>query len=196
MAQASRPLFFESAAEFRDWLDRHHDHAKEVVVGFYKVGTKQATLSWSDAVDEALCVGWIDGLRRAVDEQRYQIRFTPRRPGSNWSALNIRKAKALIQAGRMKPAGLAAWDARAQSSPYSYEQTFEDSFAKSEEKALRSNKAAWKDWETRAPSYRKSATRWVTSAKRPQTRKSRLETLIRCCAAGAVIPPLRYGRHK
>src|SRR5437667_11817622 len=107
-----KPTFFKTQSDFRKWLEKNHDDATEILVGFYKVGSGKPSMTWPESVDEALCVGWIDGIRRNIDEVSYSIRFTPRNPGSVWSSINIKRAQALIERGRMKPAGLKAYQAR------------------------------------------------------------------------------------
>lgn len=186
------PTFFPSAAAFGDWLAQHHGTATEVVVGFWKVGTGKPTLTWSESVDEALRFGWIDGIRRSIDAERYTIRFTPRRRGSIWSAVNIRKVQALIAAGRMQPAGLAAWEARdaAKTARYSYERETA-ALTEAEQAAFRRRRAAWAWFEAQPAGYRKLVTHWVSSAKRAETRARRLATLIEDAAAGRRIAGLR-----
>jgi uncharacterized protein YdeI (YjbR/CyaY-like superfamily) len=174
-----KPIFFATAEEWRDWLERNHADSSEVWVGMYKKASGRPTMAWSDAVDQALCFGWIDGVRRSVDDISYANRFTPRRPGSNWSAINIEKVRKLKRKGLMHPAGLAAFEKRQddRSEVYSYERanaTLGDAF----EKKFRANRKAWRFWESQPPGYRRTATWWVISAKREETRKRRLATLI------------------
>jgi uncharacterized protein YdeI (YjbR/CyaY-like superfamily) len=179
------PIFFDSPGAFYDWLAAHHDTAGELWVGYYKKATGRPSLTWPESVDQALCFGWIDGIRKRIDDERYTIRFTPRRPGSNWSEINIRRAGELIELGLMQPAGLAAFAARDEekSRQYAYEarrQPLADEY----EAQLRDNKAAWDFWEAQPPSYRQAATHWVMSAKREETRQKRLATLIADSEAG------------
>jgi uncharacterized protein YdeI (YjbR/CyaY-like superfamily) len=145
-------------------------------------------VDWSQAVDEALCVGWIDGVRHRLDDERFAQRFTPRRKGSNWSAVNVAKVKALTERGRMRAAGTSAYEARSASRTaiYSYEGE-ETAFSDEETARMHANDAAWIDWERRPPSYRKAVTHWVTSAKRAETRERRLATLIEDSAAGRKV---------
>jgi uncharacterized protein YdeI (YjbR/CyaY-like superfamily) len=180
-----RPHFFADLAAWRRWLEEHHADAEEISVGFWKRGTGKPSLTWPESVDGALCFGWIDGVRHSIDERRYRIRFTPRRPGSNWSAINVRRIEELIAAGQVHEAGLAAYRARTaeKTAVYAYERAHA-AFAPEEERALRANRAAWAHWEKRAPSYRRVATYWVTSAKKPETRARRMATLIADAAAG------------
>ena len=180
---ATEPTYFRNAAALRQWFARHARTAPEVVVGFLKAATGSAGLSWKEAVDEALCVGWIDGVRHRVDDERYRIRFTPRKPGSNWSAVNIERAQALQALGRMTPAGLAAFTQRteAKSKTASYEQQ-DVSFSRAEIKQFRDAAAAWTYFETLPPSYRKKITWWIISAKQSETRDRRLLSFIEACA--------------
>jgi uncharacterized protein YdeI (YjbR/CyaY-like superfamily) len=184
---ASQPIFFVSPAAFRAWLSRHHKTARELLVGFHKKGTGKPSLTWSESVDQALCFGWIDGVRRSLDSESYTIRFTPRRPGSTWSAINIRKVAALEKAGLMKPAGRTAFAARtrAKSQTYSYEQRKQAVLDPAQLKQFKSNRKAWLFFQTQAPSYRQTAIYWVASAKREGTRQERLAKLIAASSAGS-----------
>jgi len=183
--------FFATPAEFRRWLERNHAKAKELWVGFYKKGTGKPSITWPEAVAEALCYGWIDGVRRSIDDDSYRIRFTPRKPNSTWSAVNIRTAQELIAAGRMRPAGLAAFQNRREDLQrrYSFEQG-KVAFEPWMEAEFRKRKKAWAFFESQPPSYRKTATWWVISAKREETRRKRLQTLIDDSAASRRIKPL------
>jgi uncharacterized protein YdeI (YjbR/CyaY-like superfamily) len=185
-------IFFSTPAEFRSWLEEHHESAAEVWVGYYKKATGRPTMTWSQAVDEALCFGWIDGKVQRIDDERHRQRFTPRRPSSNWSAVNIAKVAELRAEGRMTPAGEAAFAARRddRSAVYSYERRHEAAFAADQQAALRANEAAWAWFGEQSPSYRQLATFWVVSAKRPETRARRLATLIDCSAQGRRVPAL------
>jgi uncharacterized protein YdeI (YjbR/CyaY-like superfamily) len=158
----------------------------------YKKHTGKRAMSWSEAVDQALCFGWIDGRANAIDEDRYMQRFTPRRPGSNWSQINIAKVGTLTEAGLMKPAGLRAFEARkeAGAGTYSSEQRQEIELTPEFERRLRANDSAWEYWQGRPPGYRASATFWVMSAKREETRERRLNQLIECSSSGRTVPPL------
>jgi uncharacterized protein YdeI (YjbR/CyaY-like superfamily) len=191
------PIYFATPAAFRAWLVANHETAPELVVGFYRVATGRASLTWAQAVDEALCVGWIDGIRRSVDDERYTNRFTPRRAGSNWSAINIAKVEALEAEGRMLPAGRRAFEARdpRKSGIYSYEQAHA-ALEPEAEAAFRANADAWTWFEGQAPSYRRVAIYWVVSAKRPETRARRLATLIADSAASRRIASLIPRRPK
>ncbi len=185
--------FFESPAELRAWLEQHHATASELWLGYYKKAARRPTISWSEAVDEALCFGWIDSKVQTIDEHRYRQRFTPRKPGSNWSAVNIAKIAELRAQGRMTPAGEAAFAARREdrSAVYSYERRHEAAFDAEQEAAFRADKAAWAWFADQSPSYRALATFWVVSAKRPDTRARRLAKLIESSAAGERVPPLQ-----
>jgi len=178
------PLFFETPAQWRAWLEEHHETATEVEVGFRRRASGLPSLTWSEAVDEALCFGWIDGVRHKIDDTAYCNRFTPRRKGSSWSAVNIAKVAELTAAGKMRPAGVAAFEAR-EASPEA-----PDALPAGYEARLRADERAWADFMARSASYRRLAARWVMSAKREPTRELRLAQLIECSAAGRAIPPL------
>jgi uncharacterized protein YdeI (YjbR/CyaY-like superfamily) len=184
--------FFSTPAAFRAWLEKHHETESEIWVGYYKKATGKPSMTWSEAVDEALCFGWIDGKLQRIDEERHRQRFTPRRPQSNWSAINIAKVADLRAEGRMTPAGEAAFAARREdrSAVYSYERRHEAAFDAEQEATFRGNEAAWAWFGGQSPSYRRTATFWVVSAKRPETRAKRLATLIECSAEGRRVPPL------
>jgi len=184
--------FFETPDQWRAWLEEHHERATEVEVGFRRKASGLPTMTWSEAVDEALCFGWIDGVRRGIDETSYRIRFTPRKKGSVWSRVNVDNVARLTEAGRMRPAGVAAFEARTaeRSGVYSHERP--QALAPEYEARLRANAAAWEDWSSRPPSYRRQAAHWVASAKREETRERRLAQLIESCAAGRRVPPLSY----
>lgn len=181
------PVFFESPEALRDWFAAHAATAKELLVGFHKTHTGRAGLTWPQSVDEALCVGWIDGVRKSIDAERYQIRFTPRKPGSHWSAVNIRRVPELEREGRMQAAGLAAFAARteARSARASHEQPHEALvFSAADLKRFRQHKAAWTFFSSTAPSYQRKAIWLVISAKKPETRERRLTQLIDGCSQG------------
>ncbi len=182
MVQAT---FFATPKDFRAGLRKNHATAPELWVGFHKKHTGRPSITWPGSVDEALCVGWIDGLRRTIDEDTYQIRFTPRRRGSNWSVVNIERVKVLTNEKRIQPAGLAAFAARVEnkSGIYAYEQRSEN-LPEPDASLLRKNTAAWKFFQAQPPSYRKTIGWWVTSAKQAETRRRRLEKLIAASAAG------------
>jgi uncharacterized protein YdeI (YjbR/CyaY-like superfamily) len=174
-----KPTFFETPADFRKWLERNHDKAAELLVGFYKRDSGRPSITWPESVDQALCFGWIDGVRKRIDDVSYTIRFTPRRRGSIWSAVNIRRVAELQKLGLMQPGGLKAFEARTakKSGIYSYEKAPVE-LAPADEKKFRANKKAWKYFNGQAPSYRRVAIHYVTSAKREETRARRLALLI------------------
>ena len=182
---AKAPAFFATPAAFRAWLAANHATAAELWVGFYKRASGRPSITWAESVDEALCYGWIDGLRKRLDDERYVIRFTPRRPGSIWSAVNTRRADELIARGLMQPAGLAAYEAHDEDKTklYSYEarrQPLDPAY----EAEFRANPAAWAYWQAQPAHYRRGTTHWVMSAKREATQRKRLATLIADSAAG------------
>jgi uncharacterized protein YdeI (YjbR/CyaY-like superfamily) len=183
------PIFFRSPSEFRAWLAEHHDRESELLVGFLKKGTGEPSMSWPESVDEALCFGWIDGVRKRIDDRSYSIRFSPRRTRSVWSKVNIERAEALIREGRMQPAGLAAYEARRENrvGVHSYEQRrprLEEPY----QEMLRQDGAAWAFFDAQPPSYRKAMSWWIVSAKREATRLRRLEKLREFSARGLRVP--------
>jgi uncharacterized protein YdeI (YjbR/CyaY-like superfamily) len=186
------PIFFKSPQEFYDWLEEHHETESEVYVGYYKKGTRQPSLTWSQAVDQALCFGWIDGRVNRIDEERHMQRFTPRRPGSNWSKINVEKVAKLTDAGLMRPAGMAAFERRSdeKTGVYSFER--ENAALPPEyDEQLRANAAAADYFDSRPPWYRRTAIHLIMSAKREETRLRRLAQLIEDSAAGRDIKQLR-----
>jgi uncharacterized protein YdeI (YjbR/CyaY-like superfamily) len=187
------PQFFATSEQFRAWLEQHHETASELLVGFHRKGSGKPSITWQEAVDQALCFGWIDGVRRSLDETSYTIRFTPRKSTSTWSKVNIERVAELTEQGLMRPAGLRAFERRseAKSGIYSYEQREAAALRPAEEARIRANRAAWEHWQRRPPGYRKAVTWWVVSAKRPQTRAKRLADLIDACAAGRPVGPMR-----
>lgn len=186
------PLFFATPAEWRAWLEAHHASETELLVGFHKKGTGMPSITWPESVDEALCFGWIDGVRRSLGAESYTIRFTPRKARSVWSNVNIRRAGELIAEGRMTPAGLRAFEARTgeRSGVYSFEQEDQAKVVLSPEMEarFRADAVAWEYFQSRPPWYRRTATWWVISAKREETREKRIATLI---ADSAARRPLR-----
>jgi uncharacterized protein YdeI (YjbR/CyaY-like superfamily) len=191
-AGVSEPIFFANPEEFRAWLEQHHESETEVYVGYYKKHTGKRGMSWSEAVDQALCFGWIDGRANRIDGDRYMQRFTPRKPGSNWSSVNIAKVAQLTEAGLMRPAGLAAFERRSdeKTGVYSFERE-NATLPEDYEERLRSSPAAVEYFDARTPWYRRTATHWVMSAKREQTRLRRLAQLIEDSEAGQDVKPLR-----
>ncbi|MBU0590512.1 MAG: YdeI/OmpD-associated family protein [Gammaproteobacteria bacterium] len=186
MTTPGTPSFFETPAEFRAWLQQHATQTTEMIVGFYKRGTGRPSMSWPESVDEALCHGWIDGVRTSIDEQAYKIRFTPRKPSSTWSAVNIERVRVLEQAGRMTEAGLKAFAYRKEvkSRIYAYEQAETATLEPTELALFHKNKLAWKFFEVQPPGYRHVAVWRIVSAKRTETRQSRLAKLIEASAKG------------
>lgn len=190
------PTYFATETNCRDWLEAKHETASELLVGFWKKGSGTPAIEWPQARDQALCFGWIDGVRTSLGDEAYTIRFTPRRKGSIWSKVNLERFAALKAEGLMTAAGEHAL---AQSTGprgvYAYEKPLA-AFEAEQEAALRDNAAAWADWKKRPPSYRKVVLNWVTTAKRPETRAKRLATLIKCSAKGEKIPGYDIGRKK
>jgi len=189
-------IFFETPEQLRDWFDANHATATELWLGSYKKSTGKPSVSWSDAVDEALCVGWIDSVRYSLDADRAAQRFTPRRKGSNWSAINVAKIAELREAGRLRSAGEAAFAQRREdrTAVYSFERLEDAELTAEEEARFRANEAAWTWFSARPPSFRKQALHWVVAVKRPDTRAAHLDMLIEDSAAGRPIKPMRYGR--
>jgi uncharacterized protein YdeI (YjbR/CyaY-like superfamily) len=185
-----KPTFFKSQAEFRKWLEKNHDQVSELWVGLQKTGSAQKGLVYKEALDEALCFGWIDGVRKSIDASLWMIRFTPRKTRSIWSAINIERAGELKALGLMKPPGLAVFEGRDEKrqKQYSYEREASQLEPAYEER-FRGNKKAWAFWESQAPWYRRSAQFWVMSAKKQETRLKRLESLIDSSEKGKWAPP-------
>lgn len=173
------PLFFATQDEFRQWLEANHDKESALIVGFYKVNSGKPSMTWSESVDQALCFGWIDGVKHSIDQDSYQIRFTPRKKNSIWSAVNIKKVEGLIEKGLMRNAGLVSFNHRTEdkSKIYSFENE-EVKFSPELEAIFKSNKAAWDYFQSLAPTYRKPSSNWVMSAKEESTRLKRLHELI------------------
>jgi uncharacterized protein YdeI (YjbR/CyaY-like superfamily) len=180
-----KPKFFRTPADFGTWLEKNHATATELWVGFYTKDSRKPSITWAESVDQALCFGWIDGIRKRVDEISYQIRFTPRRHGSIWSVINIKRAKELARQEQMRPAGLKAFAARIEnkSGIYSYEQRSTE-LSQPYANLLKKNKAAWNFFEKQPPSYRKMIGWWIISAKKEETRMARLAKLISESAKG------------
>jgi uncharacterized protein YdeI (YjbR/CyaY-like superfamily) len=188
-----KATFFPTPADFRKWLEKNHDKVPELLVGFYKKGSGKPSITWPESVDEALCFGWIDGIRRTIDDESYSIRFTPRRARSIWSAVNVKRVAELTKLGRMHPAGLRAFEARdpKRSYAYSFEQRKEGRKLAPEYQAkLEANKKAWTFFQAQAPYYQRTASWWVMSAKKEETRLRRLATLIDDSARGRRIGPM------
>lgn len=189
MSRPSAPRFFATPAGFRAWLDANHDSARELVVGFHTKASGTPSMTWPESVDEALCYGWIDGVRRSLGPESYSIRFTPRQSRSIWSNVNVAKVQALLKAGRMMPAGIAAWEKRdpAKSGVYAFEREAA-AFDAVTEQRFRRHRAAWRFFQDQPPGYRRLVTHWVVSAKRAETRERRLVALIACSTRRERLP--------
>lgn len=184
---------FDSPAAFRAWLESHGAERDELWVGYWKKSTRRPSMTWEESVDEALCFGWIDGIRKRVDEEAYTVRFTPRRAGSTWSRRNVDRYERLETAGRVEPAGVAAYGRRTEekSGTYSFERETPLALSEVYRARLKSDEDAWADWRSRPPGYRRLVAHWVMSAKRESTRERRLAALIEDSAAGRKVKPLR-----
>jgi uncharacterized protein YdeI (YjbR/CyaY-like superfamily) len=194
-----KPVFFAGASEFHVWLEKNHDKASEIWVGFHKKSSGEPGITMPESVDEALCFGWIDSVRRSVSDTSYANRFTPRKTRSTWSAINIKRVKELITLGRMQPSGLHAFERRTDdtSAIYSYEQRQSAKLSGDFEKRFRANKKAWSFFQSQAPWYQRVAAFWVLSAKREETKLKRLAKLIEDSESKRTIPPLtRPEKHK
>jgi len=179
------PKFFKTPAAFRAWLSAHHAKALNLLVGFHKKGSGRPSMTWAESVDEALCVGWIDGVRKRIDEDSYTIRFSPRRPRSIWSAININRVTVLTAEGRMRPRGIKAFEARIEnrSGIYAYEQRSVE-LPEPHAGVMKKHKTAWTFFTSQPPSYRKTLCWWVVSAKKDETQVKRLNALIEASAQG------------
>jgi len=188
-----RPVFFDSPAAFRAWLEKNHATARELWVGYHKRATGKPSLTWPESVDEALCFGWIDGLRKSIDENRYRIRFTPRKPRSRWSAINIARVKVLEKLGRMREAGRRAFAQLGgdKTRIYSYEQRHDAKLSPAHERRFRAEKKAWALFEAKPPSYRRTLAWWIASAKKEETRERRFARLLADARAGRLPPLMR-----
>jgi uncharacterized protein YdeI (YjbR/CyaY-like superfamily) len=178
------PRFFRTAADWRKWLEKNHEKADAVWVGYHKKATGKPSMTWAESVDEALCFGWIDGIRKSLGDESYKIRFTPRRAGSNWSLVNTKRIKELAKLGLVQPAGATAFAARKGEGNYSYEQRDRAAFTREQERRFRANKAAWEFFQAQPAGYRQLATWWVISAKLEPTQERRLAKVIDASAAG------------
>jgi uncharacterized protein YdeI (YjbR/CyaY-like superfamily) len=187
-----KPIFFATPGDFRAWLEVNHETKKELIVGFWKKGSGRASITWPESVDQALCHGWIDGVRRSLDDKAYTIRFTPRKATSIWSAINVARVGELTRLGLMRPAGMRAFAARKaeKTGVYSFERREAARLSPDEEKSLRDNAKAAAFFDAQPPWYRRTALHWVVSPKRPETRARRLAQLISDSAAQRTIPPL------
>lgn len=193
-----RPLFFPTLADWRAWLEKNHADFEELWVGFYKRGSGRPSITWPESVDGALCFGWIDGLRKSINAHSYKIRFTPRKPTSIWSTINIKRTKELSKLGLMHPAGLSAFEKRDgdRSAIYAYEQRKAAKLPADFEKQFGANADAWKFFQSQPPWYQRTSTYWVVAAKREETRLRRLGILIDCSARKQNIPSLNRDRLK
>jgi uncharacterized protein YdeI (YjbR/CyaY-like superfamily) len=189
-----QPVWFDSPEAFRAWLEANHDSATELLVGFHKVGTGRPSMTWPQSVDQALSFGWIDGVRRRVDDERYTIRFTPRKPGSIWSKVNVAKVAELERQGLLTPAGAAAFAARRDEATgvYAFERDTPAELPADMAATFRADAAAWAWWESQPSGYRRQARHWVVSAKREETRQRRFATLVADCAAGRRLKQYRW----
>jgi uncharacterized protein YdeI (YjbR/CyaY-like superfamily) len=185
-----KPTFFPTPSGFRTWFEAHHDKSRELLVGFYKKDSGRPSITWAESVQVALCFGWIDGVRKSLDETSYTIRFTPRKPASTWSSININLVRKLTNQGLMHPAGLKAFAARDEkkSAIYSYEQRKSARFTREQEKQFRANKTAWEFFRSQAPWYQRVTTYWVISAKKEETKLKRLSELIEYSQQRRTIP--------
>ena len=187
-----KPTFFKTQAEFHVWLEKHHNDTPELLMGFYKAKSGKIGITYQQALDEALCFGWIDGVRRTIDDARWTIRFTPRKKRSIWSQVNIKRAAELEAAKQMHPAGIAAYHGRDEKLTNRYSSENKDAkLDAAQEKQFRANQKAWDWFSKQAPSYQRTAAFWVVSAKQEATRVKRLETLIRDSEQGVRVGPLR-----
>ena len=185
-ARSATATFFATPAAFCAWLEQHHAAATELLVGFHKKDSGTPSITWPEAVDQALCFGWVDGVRRRLDDARYAIRFTPRRPASLWSAVNIARIAALDEQGLLRPAGRRAFAERSakKSRTYSYERSEPAALDPPLQKLLRASKAAWTFFEQQAPSYRRKVIHWIQAARQAEVRERRLRKLLAALAAG------------
>jgi uncharacterized protein YdeI (YjbR/CyaY-like superfamily) len=194
--KAPAPMFFSRPALFRKWLEKHHETERELLVGFHKRDSGRESMTWPESVAEALCFGWIDGIRRRLDDDSYTIRFTPRKPSSIWSTVNTNTMQELIAHKRVHPAGMRAFERRSEtkSAIYAYENRHSAVLDPASEREFKRNKAAWKFFEQCPPWYRRTTIWRVISAKRPETRAKRLAELITCCAENRALPSLTLSR--
>ena len=196
MAAAAKPRFFARPEEFGAWLAGHGASAPELLVGYWKVGSGKPSMTWAESVEQALAHGWIDGRRHSLGPDAYAIRFTPRKPGSHWSAVNVATANRLLAAGRMSPAGRAAFAARRaeRTAQASYEQRKAAKLAGDDLRQLKADAKAWAWFRAAPPSYRRACAWWVQSAKRPETRRRRLGLLVKHSAKGETLPQYRWAK--
>jgi uncharacterized protein YdeI (YjbR/CyaY-like superfamily) len=187
-----RSVFFPTPADFRRWLEANGQREVELQVGFLKSSSGKPSITYPEAVDEALCFGWIDGVRHSIDANSYRVRFTPRKPKSQWSTVNIRHVNRLTKAGRMRPEGQKAFEgAQDQPRKYSYEQRQQAALPTEDERRFRANRKAWEFFQFQAPWYRRVSVFWIVSAKKEETRQKRLDILMADCENGQHVKPLR-----
>ena len=183
-------LFFTSTGRFRSWLEEHHKTAEELWVGYYKKGSGRDSITWSESVDAALCFGWIDGIRKTIDDKSYKIRFTPRKKNSVWSAVNVQKVEKLLRQGLMQPEGIKIFNSRSDKKGYTVQHR-NVPLSKEYQNRLKENPPAWEFFSRLAPSYKRDSIWWIMSAKREETRLKRLNILIESSEKGLKIPSLR-----
>ena len=188
-----KPIFFSTPIEMRKWFKKNYLKEDELLVGYYKVSSGKPSITWSESVDQAICFGWIDGIRKSIDEQSYSIRFTRRRPTSSWSAVNIKKVEELTKRGLMLPAGIKAFEIRKKNYPDYNKDNNE--FPSAFKKKLKSNKKAWEFFNSQPPNYQRAVLRWVMSAKQETTKVKRFQSLIKDCAAGQKVGPMRVNKN-
>jgi uncharacterized protein YdeI (YjbR/CyaY-like superfamily) len=178
--ESNAPIFFATADDLRAWFAKNHDRCTELWVGYYRKGSCRPSITWPESVDEALCFGWIDGIRQKIDDQSYKVRFTRRRPKSTWSAVNIGRVAVLKRDGRMQPAGIAAFARREEtnSAKYSFENRESAKLTKADKRAFRRDSQAWNFFQAQPPGYRRVVAWWVISARRAEIRRKRLKRLI------------------
>jgi uncharacterized protein YdeI (YjbR/CyaY-like superfamily) len=186
------PTFFATPDDFRAWLQEHHENESELLVGFHKKGSGRSSITWPESVDQALCFGWIDGVRRRIDDESYSIRFTPRKARSTWSAINVKRVGELAAQGLMRPPGVAAFERRSddKTAIYAYEQRKAATLDAEQKRRFKADKKAWAWFQAQPAGYRRTATYWVISAKKAETRQRRLGRLIADSGAGRPIPSL------
>ncbi len=189
------PHFF-TPAQFRKWLEKNHDKETEIIVGFYKKGTGKENMTWTESVEQALCFGWIDAVRRGIDEESYTIRFTRRKPNSIWSNVNIAHVERLTKLGLMQPAGIKAFEARKpeKSGIYAFEKPDNNGLLEENINRFKKNKKAWEWFSRQTPSYQKTAGHWVESAKQDATKEKRLAQLMESSEKGELAPPFRWSK--
>ena len=188
--QSMEARFFSNRSEFRNWLQKHHGKADELWVGYYKTATGVPSITWPESVDEALCYGWIDGIRKSIDEKTYKIRFTPRRAESRWSAVNMKRFQELAKEGKVTPAGLRAFEAGKRHSEPRPNERGHVVLPASYERQLKSNRKAWQYFNAMTPTVRRLSVGWVMDAKKEETRLRRLSVLIESSENSRKVPPL------